>query len=210
VLVEVLDRLLRLLHPFMPFLTEELSQSLPGARGLLPVASFPGRVAAWEDPDAEALAERLLDLDTGVRNVRARAGIPPGARIRLWLIAPDPETARALMEHRAMVEVPVRASQAEILASIPDGIAAARGIGGGIPFAIPLEGVLDLAAERERLTREIEKARSEREPHARKVESAEFLERAPERIIERTRQIVRDFDTRIAHLTETLGLLGTG
>ena len=210
VLVEALDRLLRLLHPFMPFLTEELAQSLPGTRGLLPVAEFPGRVEAWEDPEAEALAERLIELDTRVRNVRAQAGIPPSARIRLWLMPPDPETASALREHRAMVAVPVRASEVEILATLPEGVAVARGVGGGILFAIPLAGVLDLAAERARLTREIDKARAEREPHARKVESAEFLERAPERIIERTRQIVRDFDTRIERLAETLALLGPG
>jgi len=210
VLVEVLDRLLRLLHPFMPFLTEELAQSLPGAAGLLPVANFPARVAAWEDVEAEGLAERLLDLDTRVRNVRAQVGIPPSARIELWLIPPDPATAAALREHRAMIEVPVRASRIEIVAAVPEGVAAARGMGGGILFAIPLAGVLDLTAERGRLSREIERARSEREPHARKVASPEFLERAPEKIIERTRQIVRDFDTRIARLAETLDLLGTG
>ena len=102
----------------------------------------------------------------------------------------------------------MKADGLEILERIPDGSPAARGVAGGIAFAIPLSGILDLEAERRRLGREIDKARAERTPHARKLENADFLGKAPRPVVEKTRGIVRGLDERIGRLEETMALLG--
>ena len=210
VLIEVLDIFLRLLHPVMPFLSEELYQKLPGHQDTIVTAPFPEPVPGWEDARVEGAMETLIGLAGKVRNVRAAAGIGPGKSIRLQLVASSPEIARLLEEHRKLVCVSVRAEAMELLESIPEGIPAARGVAGGILFAVPLEGLLDVAAERERLTRELAKARASREPHARKLDNDRFLSKAPANVVQKARGIVEELDERIARLEETRQALGSG
>jgi valyl-tRNA synthetase len=210
VLVEVLDRLLRLLHPLIPFLTEDLYQRLPGHLGSIVVAPYPEPEPSWEDEAAERTMEWLIDLGSRVRNVRAAAGLAPGRRIRLLLAAGSDEAAGILRQHRELLLDPVRAGSIEIVDAVPEGLEAARGVAGGVVFAIPLAGLLDLDAERERLRREIDRTLAAREPHARKMATDSFRSRAPAAVVEKTRGIVRELDEKVARLRETLQALGAG
>ena len=152
--------------------------------------------------------DRLIELAARVRNVRAGVGIGPGQRVRLLLAPPDEDGKEMLRAHENLIAVPVRASSVELVDSIPDGLAAARGVAGGILFAIPLEGILDVDAERGRIKTEIGKAEKLREPHARKLENETFLSRAPAAVVDKTRGIVHELDERIARLEETREALG--
>jgi valyl-tRNA synthetase len=172
------------------------------------VAPFPKPVPAWEDDDAERTMEMIIDLDTRVRNVRAAVGIGPGQSIRLLLIPGEEEVADLLRRHERLIAVPTRAERLEFAAAIPEGLVAARGVSGGVLFAIPLEGLLDVDAERRRIRSEIDKARNLRKPHAAKLENRDFLERAPAAVVEKTRGIVAEIDERIARLEETREALG--
>jgi valyl-tRNA synthetase len=212
VLARLLDGILRLLHPFMPFITEDLWQRLPaqgkGRQRALAAAGYPrpGRRRSLS-PAAQGM-ERVLDLIGRVRNVRAESGIDPGRRIDLLLRPADAAGRRLLEECREAIARLARCAQVHIVDDLEGAGASARGVGQGIEFAIPLASTLDPDAERLRLRREIERLQRDMAGHERKLENADFLGKAPPAVVDRTRSIVADLREKKERLERTLGALG--
>jgi valyl-tRNA synthetase len=211
-LAHTLDRLLRLLHPFMPFLTEELWQGLPREAGdpvAVAVAAYPGREPALEDPEAERLAGTLMETVTAARNLRATSNVPAGAKVRL-LLRPLDNAARADLELlRERIQGLARAGTIEIVEALPPGLAAARAVTGPAEIALPLEGLLDLGAERARLGREMERLGKELAGHEAKLSNEQFMSRAKPEAVEKVRLASREIADRLARLKETLAQLGS-
>jgi len=204
VLVRVLDRILRLLHPFMPFLTEELWQRLPHDGPSLAVASFPVWRQEEEDPEAETEMALLMAVVTKLRNIRAETNIDPARKVEL-LVRTDLAGSRKLLESQALlVQTLGNVSRFRLVEEIPPALLAARGVVAGMELAIPLADALNLAGERRRLAREIEKVERELEVTRRKLENESFVGRAPAEVVQKVQSVHRELLERRAKLSETL------
>jgi valyl-tRNA synthetase len=193
---KVLDGILRLLHPFMPFVTEEIWQALPHEDGLLATAPWPRAKKSWFDAEAEREVGFLQELVVAVRNLRAENGLPPGRRV--------PVVVRGSREQLDLVET--LAEQIKPLARIetlqisrdgtrPD--VAASAIVRGAEIFLPLEGLVDLDEERARLSREADKLLHDLEGTRKKLRNQDFLRKARPDVVEKERQ-------RLLALEETL------
>jgi valyl-tRNA synthetase len=210
VLVRVLDGVLRLLHPFMPFITEELWQRLPRSAKALAAARYPAGRAGRRPGRASRDMEQVLDLITRVRNVRAENNIDPGRRVELRLRVAG-RRHRALLEScRAHIQHLARCTRLVFVDRLDLEGPAARGVATGVEFAIPLAGLLDVAAEQGRLKREIDKLERELAAHQRKLASAEFLSRAPAEVVARTRALAAELSEKKERLEITLRQLSAG
>jgi len=210
VLLTVLDRLLRLLHPFAPFVTEELWQRLPGRTGLLAGAEWPRPEAARVDPDAETEMEGLREIVVKIRNLRAEAGIDPGKRIEVVLHPTQPRTEGTVRRESALIAALARAATVRVEAKVASDAAAARGVVAGCEIALPLAGVLDLDAERTRIGKELARITGEVESRTRKLETPSFLERAPAEVIERERALQAELAEKKLRLERSLAALSPG
>jgi valyl-tRNA synthetase len=195
----VLDGILRLLHPFMPFVTEEIWQSLPHDGDLLATAGWPRAKSAWFDPEAEHQVDFLKELVVAVRNLRIENGLPVGRQV--------PVTVRGSGEQLDLVER--LAGQIRPLARIEsltlsrDGsrpAVAASAVVMGAEVFVPLEGLVDLDEERARLAREAGRLLGDLENTKKKLRNQDFLNKARPEIVEKER-------ARLATLEETLDKL---
>jgi valyl-tRNA synthetase len=189
-LVHVLDVALRLLHPMMPFITEEIWRRLPLAEErraeALMVADWPSDLEAWRNEGAEASMQVLQEVVTAVRAIRARFSVPPAADIGLVVKAAGAdamlvEAERGYLSELAGVgEVTVAPDAARPPHSATDVIK-------GMELYVPLEGLIDIAAERERIGKEIAKIDSDLAGVRRKLSNEGFLTKAAPEIVEKER-----------------------
>ncbi len=210
VLLEVLDTLLRLLHPFVPFLTEELWQKLPHEGAYLASARWPELDERRLDVRAERDVEILRDLVVKIRNLRAESNIDPAKRIEVLAHASSARNAKFVREVAPLIASLVRASSVRVVDGIDSGVVAARCLVRGIEVALPLSGLLDLDAERARLKRELGKVEQEAEERARKLGNETFLLRAPAAVVEKERSLQREILERKKKLEGALAVLGSG
>ncbi|HET9481906.1 MAG TPA: class I tRNA ligase family protein, partial [Candidatus Polarisedimenticolia bacterium] len=212
VLSHVLDRLLRLLHPMMPFLTEELWQALPGRAGALrpvsiAVAPFPDREPEWEDDQAEAPLEIIIEITVAVRNLKAQAGLPIKSG-PIFIRPLSPEADKVLSPHESQIAGLTRSASVKTVAHFDPDMAAIRGVTSSAEYRIPLEGI-DLGAERSRLSREIDRLAAELAGHRAKLDNEQFVSRARPEAIEKVRGAHAEISDRLARLKSTLDQLGS-
>jgi valyl-tRNA synthetase len=186
-LVEVLETTLRLLHPFMPFITEEVWQRLPkGGRApaSVMIAKYPRPRGRDVDPAAEADMQLLMAVVTAVRNVRSEMQIPPGRTLQVIVRPPAAARAAVLEDARPALAALARAElSVDPAAARPPRSALAMAEGAEV--YVPLEGVIDLSAESRRLARELARAGEEIARLDAKLARAEFRERAPAEVVQR-------------------------
>jgi valyl-tRNA synthetase len=204
VLADVLDRVLRLLHPFMPFLTEEIWQRLPHEGPSIAVAEYPRGRAAEEDPEAEREMDFLMSVVSKTRNIRAEGGLDPSRRLALWVKVDSNPLQRLLEEHERLVRSLAQLSELRVVPEFPSGAPAARGVLPGAELAIPLASALDRDEERRRLAREMGRIEKELEVTTRKLENSSFVDRAPSEIVEKVRSAHRDLLDRRERVARSL------
>jgi valyl-tRNA synthetase len=206
VLLHVLEEVLRLLHPVMPFLTEEIWQRLPHRGETIAAAPYPRphQDDPSLDPAAERSMEALMEIVGRVRNLRAEVNIDPGRRVPL-LVRPRDAAARRLLESEtALVTTLARLESLRLTEDLAASGPAARAVAAGADLALPLAGILDVDAERRRLERELEKLTKERAGHAGKLANADFMARAKPEVVEKVRGIDREIGERLDRLQATL------
>jgi valyl-tRNA synthetase len=207
VLLTVLDRALRLLHPVMPFLTEELWQRLPGHEAIHPeticLAAYPRREERWEDAGVEAGMEVLMQVVTRVRAVKAEMGLPPKAKIDLHLAVPDAEIGRLLEEQRPLVRS-LTGVETVTLGPAPED--ARRDLVAGVEIGVAVEAQAMTAEERARLEKELEKLTSEIARAEERLANPEFLAKAPAHVVEGGRARLAEMRERQATLRSSLEL----
>ncbi len=210
-LLFALDRLMRLLHPFMPFLTEEIWQALPiakPARSVM-IAPYPEPESEWNDPEAEAIVGRWVELVRAVRNLRSELGIPPAAQIRVR-IAPARDAGGV-----ELVEPYLRAlARVSAVERLPDGrqpvgepFGTVEGVG---EVYMPLQGVADVAEVRARIERDLKKVAAQLRATEAKLGRQDFLEKAPPDVVEKERLRAAQLGGRRDALTRHLQSLSGG
>jgi len=187
VLADTLDRILRLLHPFMPFITEEIWQHLPGAGKSIALAAFPAAEASWENDGAETRMSLLQTLITEVRTVRAENQIAPRERLPLMVKTGSMEQTSVLRDHLDYVRSLAGISDLKENAEIPGGKTFLKGVAGPFEFALAVEKSEVLSREIERLSRELGKIEAEMARVGEKLGQADFLDRAPQEVVEATK-----------------------
>jgi len=179
----VFDQILVMLHPFMPFITEELWSANDRADPLI--------LARWPMPDARALdseagpeVDWLIRLVGGIRAARSELSVPPGAKLALHVQDADPQTAGRLERHASAIR---RLARVETIGSGIPGGSAAQIVVDEATFFLPLEGVIDVEAEKSRLARAAEAAEKDRDSLAARLANASFIERARPEAVEKAR-----------------------
>jgi len=201
VLVDTLDRILRLLHPFMPFVTEEIWQHLPSAGNFLAAAAFPSTEREWRDDVLEADMKILQDAITEVRTIRAENRISPQKEIDLWI--KGEEGLRLNPEIRTAIRSLANVRGIEVFEEFPQDKSFLKGVVGA--FAIPLEeGLIDLEQERQRLERELAKAQKDLKKMEGRLENRDFRAKAPREVVLEVEQGLEQLRRREGGLQENL------
>jgi valyl-tRNA synthetase len=204
----VLDEILKLLHPFMPFVSEELWRvTAEGAArdGLLVLAEWP-RHEGLDDAAAEAEIGWLVDLISAIRSVRAEMNVPAGAQIPLVLASANAETKARAERWREVFKSPWGRLSDITYADAPPASAVQIVVRGEVA-ALPLAGIIDLAAERARLEKEMTKVRGDIARVDAKLANADFLKRAPEEVVESEREKREEAEARQVKIVEALARL---
>jgi valyl-tRNA synthetase len=203
----VLETSLRLLHPLMPFITEEIWQRLPHEGESIMIAPFPAAVAEREDVKARDEMQTLIALITKIRNIRSEMNIPARSNLKLFLGAAD-QTAALVRENADQIKRLARVEEIEISDKLSQMDAAARDVVAGIEIAVPLAGLIDITKERERLTKEMARKETEARSLASRLENISFVERAPREVVEQARSRHAELIEEMEKLKATLGSLG--
>jgi valyl-tRNA synthetase len=194
----VLDQCLVLMHPIMPFITEALWGQTAERAKLLAHADWPSSGAELIDPAADTEMNWVIGLIDEIRSVRAQMHVPAGARVTLVeLDLAAPQTA-ALERNRALVARLARAERFETTAEAPKGAVTIAREGG--TFCLPLADVIDIAAERDRLGKAIDKLDKEARGLRSKLANAAFVAKAPEVVVDEQRTRLEATDEEIAIL----------
>ena len=189
VALTVLDTTLRLLHPFMPFVTEELWHHLPGKDGFIMVSSFPKKDPEWDFEEAQSEIELLKTMISGIRNIRAELGIHPGKELEAVFL-PHTDLAKSVISaHEVEIKALARVSkmgQIEDAKDKPKG--AASFIHEEVEIFIPLEGVVDIQQELKKIGKERTKVEKDLKKVEAKLSNENFLKKAPENIVQKERE----------------------
>ncbi|RLB07063.1 MAG: valine--tRNA ligase [Deltaproteobacteria bacterium] len=195
-LVYVLDKTLKLLHPYMPFITEEIWQRLPHNGDSIMVANYPEVRSDLVDEEAVKEMERIKDVITGVRNIRGEMGVAPLTYVDVILVADDEKIASSLKEHLRFIQDLARARQIRIAVKGERPRAAATALADGVEVFVPLQGLVeDPQMEHRRLTKELRKLLDELEITQKKLANESFLKKAPAEIINKEREKLQEFSS---------------
>ncbi|MBS3808681.1 MAG: valine--tRNA ligase [Desulfobacterales bacterium] len=204
VLWRVLHDSLIMLHPFIPFVTEEIWHKLPGTSGSIMTACFAGRDPQYpeisEDPEAEADMELIMGVITSVRNIRGEMNISPSTLLSVMVQAEESRVRQTIESHREMISTLARLKDllVEEAGEKPKGSATA--IVGDAVVSVFLEGVIDFTQEIERLDKEIAKLDKEMAGLGKKLDNPGFLEKAPEEVVEKVRSQYREESEKLEKL----------
>jgi valyl-tRNA synthetase len=205
-----LDEILKLLHPFMPFITEELwrvtAEQGPPRDELLVLTAWPQH-QGLDDPAAEAEIGWVVDLITVVRSLRAEMNIPPATLIPLVLVGASAESRARAERWTEFVARLARLSGMSFAETAPAG--SVQLVIRGEAAALPLQGVIDLAAERTRLQKELGKVEADIKRVDAKLGNADFMARAPEEVVEGEREKREEAQARQGKIAEALERLAS-
>ena len=197
VLVHVLDTSLRLLHPFMPFLTEELWTKLPTAGESLVIAQWPKYILELVDDSSESEFSKLIDMIRGIRNIRAEVNVPQFTKVKTFIKGSLTQEEQEYIEFLGNVE------DIEFVENRPEKCATAY-VSPANEIYVSLGTLIDISSEIARLRKKVAKMRSDMEKFARKLYDKDFLENAPEDIIEETKEKERLFIEQITRIEQII------
>ncbi len=191
-MLDVLTASLQLLHPIMPFITEEIWHKLPGAKGSIMVSSYPRCNPEKSDEDAEGQMALIIDVVNSVRNVRWEMNVPPAQKVEVILSSKNARSREVLSQHRVYVENLARAERITVVEQIEKPESAATAVAQDVEIVMPLKGIIDFAEEERRLKKEINKLEKDLATVTGKLSSEDFLRKAPHDIIEKEKSKAQD------------------
>jgi len=208
VLVYVMDQTLKLLHPYMPCITEEIWQQLPHEGESIMVAGYP-EVEGVPDDRAVREMERVISVINGVRTIRGEMDIPPGTHVDVVLVAEDEEVAEGLAAHTVHVKELGRVGTVHIQVRGERPRGAAASLADGVEVFVPLVRVVeDPEREERRLQKELSKVLDDLERTERKLGNEVFLAKAPPEIVEKERKKLQEFRVVQEKLGRRIAVLG--
>ena len=176
---------LRLLHPFMPFVTEEVHSLLAGAGESIMITPWPQAEA--EDPEAEQQMQLIMDVVTEIRTIRAEMKIHPQKKVDVLIRARSEQTCRLLREHLSYIVDLANPDNITVEQELAKPDVCASGIVQDVDIFLPLAHLINVDKERERLTRELEEVARDLARTGKKLASTEFLKKAPAPVVEKER-----------------------
>ena len=196
---------LRLLHPIMPYLTEELNEKIFGSSDMMITQSWPGQVALPSSDSPKEIGF-LINLISDIRYIRSEMNVPLSAKPTLQLRGATELQTRSVEVNRAALLRLARLEDIETVETFGSGTA--RGTVDGVDIGLPLADILDLDAERARLEKAIAGVGSEIEKISRKLDNPGFIAKAPEEVVEENRRRLDEEQTRRDALEAALARLG--
>jgi len=209
VLAYVLDRTLRMIHPFMPFISEEIWQHLPHEGETITLAPWPMYDEKWEAPDAVKEMELLMDIIRAVRNIRAEVNVPMSKKVEL-LIRPDHSQAAKIIDRNLeYVRRFCNTSLLKVDGSLAAPEKAMTAVVTGAELYLPLAGLIDISQEIARLEKELRTLHDEVARIEKKLANPGFMAKAPEKVVAEEKTKLQDYidkrDKVIARLAELRG-----
>ena len=204
VLCYVLVTLLKLLHPFMPFITEEIYQALPkcdGAEDILMMAQWPEYTEALSFPAEESAMEAVMDLIRAIRARRAEMNVPPSKKAELMIVTDQAEPYQQGLHFIQRLAYASNVTFPEIAPADVTGLVSV--VTHDATAYLPLSELVDLAAERERIAKELEKAKNGLRITEGKLTNEKFVAHAPENVVNAEREKVAKYQELIAKLEES-------
>lgn len=217
VLAHALETWLRLLHPVMPFITEEIWQSLPeGVRRQasgettesIVVAPYPAADEKMIDAGIERDMQMVMDLIMAIRNIRGEMNIAPSMQINAIVKVENKDLGEHLEKSGGYVKTLGRLNELRIGTDEKKPKAAATGVIRGAEVYVPLEGVIDLGQERDRLHKEIVKVSKDIEVFSKKLSNKNFVDKAPKEVVEKDTAKLEEFKVKREKLEQSLKVLG--
>jgi valyl-tRNA synthetase len=211
VLAKVLETILRLLHPWMPHVTEEVWQLLTQANQTtsISVQPYPTPDPSWVNPQLEREFGLVTQVITSLRNLRAEAGLKPHQTIAALLVTEDPEEQRILTAAQAYIRELAKVESLEIagsLATEPRQVAAA--VVGTVQVLVPLAGLVDVEALRAKLQKDLAKLEKEAQGIRTRLENPNFLSRANSDVVQASRKQLAELEAQMQLLQARLEKLG--
>src|SRR5699024_1335368 len=207
VLAYVLDMTMRMLHPYMPFITEEIWQKLPHTGESITVAEWPKVNNTFHDLQAAKEMERLVSIIKSVRNIRAEVDTPMSKEIQLIIQAENEDVVNELESERHYLERFCNPSELTIAieTDVPD--KAMSAVVTGAEIFLPLEGLIDFDKEIKRLEKELDKWTKEVDRVQKKLANENFVNKAPEAVVNEERRKKEDYLDKQAKVKERLAEL---
>ena len=205
VLVWVLTHTLALLHPFMPFVTEEIWQSLPHDGEALIVAPWPQYEEGRAFPQAEAEMKKVMELITAVRTRRSEMNVPPSKKAHLYIETGD--TAAFEAEREAIAKL-AYCSAVEIGESFPQAEGSVTVVTAACRGYLPMDDLVDKKAETARLTKELEGAKKQLATAEAKLQNEKFISKAPQNVIDGVKDNAAKLREKVRMIEESLAALG--
>ncbi|NHN30106.1 valine--tRNA ligase [Paenibacillus agricola] len=209
VLAYVMDQTQRLIHPFMPFLSEEIWQHLPHEGETITLAPWPVYKESWEAAEAVREMDLLMDVIRAVRNIRAEVNVPMSKKIELLVKPANAEYLAILKRNEEYIRRFSNTSLLEVSLTIVNPDKAMTGIVTGAELYLPLAGLIDISQELVRLEKELQSLHGEVERIEKKLGNAGFVAKAPAKVIDEEKAKLADYadkrDKVIARLAELRG-----
>ena len=206
-LLTVLKTALQLLHPIMPFVTEEIWQKLTQDEGYIMVRKFPEPDDSLEDRDARDRMEFIQSIINTVRNIRGVMNISPSKKLKILISVRDNDTLSIMEAGRGYIQDIANLEDLVIEANAREPKGSATGVVGSTKVYVFLEGVVDVAAEKERLEREIKKLDKDLGFVSKKLGNRDFMEKASPEIVEKEQTKFNALKEKIQVLEDALGRL---
>jgi len=189
VLWRVLRDTLVLLHPFIPFVTEEIWHHMPGTDGSIMVAAHPADASeSFQNPNSEAEMALLMEVITGIRNVRGEMNIAPSLALQVQVQSEDKQTRQIIASHQDLIINLARLNSLAIENIGQKPKSSATAVVKSASIFVSLEGIIDFGKEANRLEKEIQKLAAELTIVTKKLGNEKFLSKAPADVIEKVRQ----------------------
>jgi valyl-tRNA synthetase len=203
-IIYVLERSLRLLHPIMPYITEELWQRLPHRGETICAAEFVAHNSAQLDGRAEREMALVIDVITKLRNIRSSFGISPSVSLNAVIAPADAAAREVITRMEDHIKRLARIEDLQLVEKLEATRGAARAVVTGAEIAVPLEGLVDFDKERARLEKEIGKLTGELAGLEKRLGNADFIARAAAEVVEASRQRAEELNDQIAKLKATI------
>ncbi|MBE9485675.1 MAG: class I tRNA ligase family protein, partial [Chloroflexi bacterium] len=206
VLFTVLEGLLRLLHPILPFVTEEIWHALPGERPAISImqAEYPLSAGVRVDGPAVRSMELLMEVIRAIRNIRGELDLPPGKRIKVALDCKSPESAQAIEAGQAYIKSLARVEELTVGVAIEHPKQASTQVAGDVEVLLPLAGLIDVEDEQARLQKEIDKVQKDVDFFNKKLSNEKFVANAPPQVLEKDRAKLSAAEEKRAILQQSL------
>ena len=206
-LLFLLREFLKLLHPIMPFITEEIYQKLPDPEKSIMTTSYPVGNPGWNDKESEAKVKKFFDLLYLVRNIRGEMNVPLEKKVEILVKSEDKDLEIFVKENEKDILYLAKAGSIKMEKNIEKPKGAAAGANDICEIFVPLEGIIDIEKEIARLQKELEKINVEYTRSVTKLRNENFVSKAPQEVIDKENAKIEEFESTINKLKANLLLL---